>query len=148
MKRSPAFSFLVRGGTLLLTALAVVAVLTAGSANAAPWNPEAWSKESTLRFRTECEGEKEHWSYVWLVVLDGDVWVRLGSRAAGRLDCNRTERQVAVRIGGQEYAVVDLVEMPEMAGRVAEAMRQKYWTDFLVRGLAHPYTMKLVPADD
>ena len=69
---------------LLLSALPLASTI----ANAADWTPEQWKNEDTLQFRTECPDEGEYWSYVWIVVLDGDAWVRLGGRAAGRVDCS------------------------------------------------------------
>lgn len=116
-------------------------------AAAAPWTPSQWAAEDTLQFRTQCPDEGEYWSYVWLVVLDGDVWVRLGSRAGGRFDCSATKPLTSIRIGGQEFPSVELVSTPEMADRVSAAMAEKYSTDFLVAWITHPYTMKLVPRD-
>ncbi|MFN2378304.1 MAG: hypothetical protein ABR538_17375 [Candidatus Binatia bacterium] len=131
----------IRAGLLALALLSFSAL----SASAAEWTPAKWIAEDTLQFRTECPDEGEYWSYVWLVVLDGDVWVRLGSRAAGRVDCSKSGRQTAVKIGGEEFAEIDLVEVPEMAERVAAAMADKYSTDMFVAWMSHPYTMKLVP---
>ena len=54
-----------------------------------------------MLFRTT-PGEDPHWSTVWLVVLDGQVYVRLGSRAFGRVEQNQDGHTVAVRIGGEE----------------------------------------------
>lgn len=137
----------IRAGLLTL-ALLTLAAFTAPSSSAAEWTPAAWAAEDTLQFRTECPDEGEYWSWVWLVVLDGDVWVRLGSRAAGRVDCSKTGRLTSVKIGGQEFAAVDMVEVPEMAERVASAMAEKYSTDMFVAWMSHPYTMKLVPRVD
>ena len=125
--------------------LAAGILLAASSSPAADWTPEEWAAEDTLQFRTDCADEGEHWSYVWVVVLDGDAWVRLGSRAAARVDCNRTKPLTSIRIAGREFENVELVETPEMTDRVADAMAAKYSTDFLVRWANHPYTMKLVP---
>jgi hypothetical protein len=130
-----------------LAALLAACVLTISSSTsmAADWSPEEWVGEDTLQFRTECPDEGEHWSYVWVVVLDGDAWVRLGSKAAERVDCSKTKPMTTIRIAGHEFANVELVEVPDMAQRVADAMAAKYSTDFLVRYFDHPYTMKLVP---
>lgn len=126
--------------------LALFALLAAASpANAADWTPEEWIAEDTLQFRSECPDEGEHWSYVWLVVLDGDVWVRLGSKAAQRVDCNKTGPVTSIKLAGREFENVEMMQVPEMAERVAEAMAGKYSTDIFVRYFNHPYTMKLVP---
>ncbi len=122
-----------------------IGLLCATGASAADWTPQKWEAEDTLEFLSECPGEAEHWSFVWLVVLDGDVWVRLGSRAGARVDCNKTKPFTSIKIGGQRFDGVELVHVPEMEDRVALAMADKYATDIFVRYLSHPYTMKLVP---
>lgn len=130
---------------LLAAALAFSLVCLSTPASAAEWTPAQWAAEDTLEFRTDCADEGEHWSYVWLVVLDGDVWVRLGSRAAARVDCNKTGHVTSIRIAGQEFPEVEMVSTPEMAERVAAAMADKYTSDIFIRFANHPYTMKLVP---
>ncbi len=112
---------------------------------AADWSPSMWTAEETLQFRTDCPDEGEHWSYVWLVVLDGEMWVRLGGQAGGRVDCSKTKPFTSIRIGNETFDSVEMVPVPEMAERVAAAMADKYWTDIFVRYMDHPYTMKLVP---
>jgi hypothetical protein len=133
----------------LRAALVPVALfaLVASAQAASDWMPATWADEDTLQFRTDCPEEGEHWSYVWLVVLDGDVWVRLGSKAAERVDCSRTGRTTSVKIAGEQFDNVELAETPEMAERVANAMAEKYSTDIFVRYFAHPYTMKPVPKE-
>lgn len=126
---------------ILAVALASISTL----AQAAEWTPDRWAAEDTLQFRTECPDEGEYWSYVWVVVLDGDAWVRLGGRAGGRVDCSKTKPFTSVKIGGEEFANVEMVPVPAMADRVAAAMAAKYTTDLFVRYMNHPYTMKLVP---
>ncbi len=126
--------------------LALTLTATAFSpAVAADWSPDQWKYEDTLQFLSDCPGEGPHWSYVWLVVLDGDLWVRLGSKAAGRVDCNQRGRTTSIKIADKEFPAVEMIEAPEMAERVAAAMAEKYWSDFTVAWLDHPYTMKLVP---
>jgi len=130
---------------LPVTLLALALLSSATFAGAAEWTPANWSAEETLQFRTECPDEGEHWSYVWLVVLDGDVWVRLGGTASGRVDCSKTKPLTSVKIAGEEFATVEMVQAPEMTARVAAAMGEKYTSDVFVRYMNHPYTMKLVP---
>lgn len=130
----------------LAAALLVAFVsLSTVAAGAAEWTPERWKDEDTLQFRTDCPGEPAYWSYVWVVVLDGQAWVRLGSRAAGRFDCSATKPLTSIRIAGEEFENVEMVDTPAMAERVAAAMAEKYSTDLIVRYMTHPYTMKLVP---
>jgi hypothetical protein len=109
------------------------------------WDPAAFRELDTLQFRTVGPDEGEHWSTVWLVVIDGHVYVRLGARAAGRMQRNTAAPFVAVRIGGREYARVRAEEAREMVARVAAAMADKYPTDLFVRYVSHPLTMRLVP---
>lgn len=114
-------------------------------AAAADWTPQQWTAEDTLQFRSDCPDEGEHWSYVWLVVLDGDVWVRLGSKAGARMECNATKMTTSIRIAGQQFDGVEMVNTPEMVARVDEAMADKYFSDLFLVFAKHPYTMKLVP---
>ena len=111
----------------------------------AAWEPARYQDEDTLEFLTVGPEEGEHWSYVWLVVLDGDVYIRLGSKAAERMNANTRAPLTSVRIAGEEFAEVEAVSTPDMKDRVQQAMADKYWTDFMVRYADHPLTMKLVP---
>ena len=121
------------------------AVGCATRAPIASWDPAAFRDLDTLEFRTVGPAEGEHWSTVWLVVVDDQVYVRLGSRAAERMQQHTEKPIVAVRIGGKEYPRVVAEEHADMADRVAAAMREKYWTDVLVRYAPHPLTMQLRP---
>src|SRR5215831_14635987 len=123
---------------LLLIGLGVAA--TSGRAAQPPsdWKPAAYAAESTIRLRTTDPAEGEHWFPVWLVVLDGEVYVRLGTRAAGRIQGNTTNPFIAVQIAGQEFDHVKFTEVPDHAERVAKAMGDKYWSDVTVRYVSHP----------
>ena len=126
--------------------LIVVAVagLTA-SAPAAEWTPRAWADANTIQLRTVAAGEGEHWFPVWVVVIDDQVYVRLGSRAAGRIERNETAPYVGIRISGQQFDRVRAVPVPDYAERVAEAIGAKYWSDVVIRHFRHPMTLRLVP---
>ena len=113
---------------------------------AAQWKPAEWAATSTLELRTTRAAEGEHWSTVWFVVLDDQVYVRLGTRAAGRIADNTTAPMLDVRIADQKFRVKG-VDSPADAERVAQAMGEKYWSDVLVKYFAHPMTLKLVPAE-
>ncbi len=137
MLRSPALAIAV--------SLIVFACATATTtAPAGQWDPSAFKDESTLRFLTVGPDEGEHWSTVWLVVLDGQLYVRLGSAAAGRIERNTSAPYVKVRIAGQQFDKVKVVAAPEMADRVATAMADKYWLDIFVRSVRHDLTARLV----
>ena len=129
--------------------IAVLLGLAAGgllpaSGRAADWTPSAWADLSTLELRTTAVGEAAHWSPLWLVVVDDQLYVRLGSRAAGRVDGNTTTPIVGVRIAGRQFDRVRGEPAPEMAGHVAGAMAGKYWFDLLVRHVDHPLTLRLL----
>jgi len=126
-----------------LVAVAFMAV--AAGAAAADWKPGAFASASTLELRTTAPGEGDHWFPVWLVVIDDQVYVRLGNRAAGRIERNTTAPHVGVRVADQQFDRVRAVPAPESAERVAHAMADKYWSDVIIRHFDHPLTMRLVP---
>lgn len=113
--------------------------------NAAEWNPQAFAKEETLSMRTIGPEEGEYWFPVWLVVIDNQVYVRLGSRAADRVRKNKTAPQLAIKVAGQQFDSVKGEDAPEMADAVAAAMANKYWSDIFVRFFPHPLTLRLLP---
>ena len=135
----------MRTTTVAATLLALCTV--AKGLGPAVWNPPAWVAENTVELRTTDPGEEPHWFPVWHVVLDGKLYVRLGSRAAGRFDRNGTKPVIGVRIAGNTFERVRGILAPEMVERVQAAMADKYWTqaDFIVRRMSHPYTLRLEP---
>jgi hypothetical protein len=122
----------------------LVLVIAAVPARAA-WDPQAFGKENTLEFLTVGPDEGEHWSTVWLVVVDGQVYMRLGNRAADRMTKNTTSPIVKVRVAGQEFDRIKAEPAPDKAVPVANAMGEKYWSDVLIRHFDHPLTMRLTP---
>jgi hypothetical protein len=116
----------------------------------ATWSPAAWADENTVELRTTDPGAEPHWFPVWVVTIDGQLWVRLGSRAAGRFDRNTTKPVVGVRIAGATFERVRGIVDNGKADAVAAAMKDKYWTqgDLFVRYMSHPYTVRLEPEPD
>jgi hypothetical protein len=112
---------------------------------AAEWRPQSYVGEDTLEIRTTNPGEEAHWSPVWLVVINEQVYVRLGSQAAERIQKNTTAPYVGVKMAGQEFERVKGEEAPEMVEAVAKAIADKYWSDVFVRWLPHPLTLRLAP---
>jgi hypothetical protein len=113
------------------------------------WDPDvlaAIAAASTVELQTTAPGEAPHWFPVWVVVVDGQAYVRLGSRAAARVESDTKAPYLAVRAAGREFPRVKGEPVPELAERVAQAMRDKYWMDVLVRHVTHPLTLRLVPA--
>ena len=123
----------------------VVLIATATAAVAADSDPHAFATASTLDLRTVGPDEGEHWSTLWLVVVDDQVYVRLGPRAAGRIEKNTTAPYVGLKVIGRQFDRVRGVPAPEYADRVAHAMGEKYWSDLLIRYASHPMTLRLVP---
>jgi hypothetical protein len=131
-----------------LAALAVfwIALLNGSCAadNLVPgWDPNAFRDQSTLQIMTTGPEEGEHWSRVWLAVIGGQLYVRLCDRAFGRVQKNTTSPYVKVKIADQEFDKVRLEAAPDMKEKVAQAMADKYFLDFLVRHESHPMTARL-----
>ena len=121
--------------------LLVVSLVTGATAG---WNP-APGGEGTLDLLTTTQEDGEHWSTVWFVVVDEQLYVRLGNRAARRIAENTAAPYVKVNLAGKQYDRVRAEPAPEMAERVAKGMAQKYWSDLLIRFFPHELTMRLVP---
>ena len=113
------------------------------AAEAASWTPDKWAGEDTIEIRTTAPGEQPHWFPVWLVVLDGQVYVRLGSRASERIASNQTAPYVGIRIAG-EASIASRLRPQTATAAVAEGMGKKYWSDLWVRYFSHPLTLRLV----
>ena len=129
---------------VLASVCAVMSAAAYASGNVAPgWDPDAFRKESTLQIMTTGPEEGEHWSRLWLVVIDGQMYIRLGDRAFGRVQKNTTSPYVKVKVLGKEFDRVRLDASPEMADKVAAAMAEKYFLDILVRHESHPMTARL-----
>ncbi len=126
-------------------AAAIACALLATAPALAAWDPQAFSKEDTLEFLTVGPGEGEHWSTVWLVVIDGQVYIRLGSRAADRMTQSTTQPYLKVRIAGHQFDRVKAEPAPDMVEKVAAAMGDKYTSDVLIKYFNHPLTMRLTP---
>jgi len=123
----------------------LAAMLFATAANAATsWDLSLFQKESTLQFFTVNASGDEHWSTVWVVVIDGAPYVRLGQGSTDRINGNTKAPYVNIKIGDQEFDHVTAQSVPEMRDKVMAAMRDKYWMDFTVRYSNHPLIMRLV----
>jgi hypothetical protein len=126
--------------------MAFVASVAGAADSAVPgWDPNAFRDLSTLQIMTTAPGEDEHWSKLWLVVLDGQVYVRLGDRSYGRVQKNTTNPYLKVKVGDQEFDKVRLNPATDMTDKVAAAMADKYFMDILIRHESHPMTARLVP---
>ena len=128
-------------------AMAAALCMVSVPARGAQWNPEAFAKEDTLKLRTVGPTEGAYAFPVWLVVIDGQVYVRLGSRAVERVQANTTAPYLGVEVAGQRFDRVRGVPAPEYADRVGKAMADKYTSDILIRFFSHPLTLRLVPEE-
>ena len=135
--------------TPIVATLAVAASLAPSAARAAPgsdeWTPADWVEEETIELGTTEPGEDRYDFPVWLVVIDGDVYVRLGSRAAERFEESTTKPYMNVGIAGKTFSKVEGVPAPDKAGQVDELMADKYWSDIFIRFMPHPLTLRLEP---
>ncbi|HEY8515863.1 MAG TPA: hypothetical protein VIS07_10160 [Candidatus Binatia bacterium] len=132
---------------LAASCLALLLLISSATADPAAdgWDPAAWANEDVIELRTQAPGKEPHWFKVWLVVIDGQLYVRLGTRAARRFEENETRPKVTVRIAEREFPAVVGTPAPEMAEKVDAAMAEKYWTDVFVRYFDHPLTLRLAP---
>ena len=70
---------------------------------------------------------------MWLVVVDDQVYVRLGDRAADRVQKSKSAPFVGVTVAGKRFEKVRCEPAPDQAPRVAEAIGKKYTSDLLIR---------------
>jgi hypothetical protein len=123
--------------------IALAAGVRAADIAAPGWDPNAFRTESTLQVMTTAPEEGEHWSNLWLVVIDGQLYVRLGDRSWGRIQKNTTAPYLKVKVAGKEFDKVRLDDALDMKDKVAAAMADKYFMDILVRHQSHPMTARL-----
>jgi hypothetical protein len=140
----------IRTVVRVVVASALFSIALIGAARAADsavpgWDPNAFSDQSTLQIMTVGPEEGEHWSKLWLAVIDGQVYVRLGEKSFGRVQKNTANPYVKVKIGDDEFDKVKLEPALDMKDKVAAAMKDKYFMDILIRHESHPMTARLVP---
>jgi hypothetical protein len=132
----------------LLSFVFSIALATAARADdkAIPgWAPAMFRDASTIKIMTTEPDVGEHWFNLWVVVIDGQPYVRLGDRSYGRLQRNSTKPYVKLKVADQEFDKVKVEEMPDMKDKVAAAMADKYWMDMIIRHESHPMVARLVP---
>ena len=108
------------------------------------WDPNAFRGQSTLEIMTIGTEEGEHWSKLGWVVVDGQIYVQLGDEAFRRVQENFARPYVEVKIAGQKVARVRLEPAPDMKGKVAAAMADKYPRNDVILRQSHPTTVRLV----
>jgi hypothetical protein len=129
-------------GTVILW-IAVAGACAAANL-AAGWDPDAFRDQRNLQIMTTGAEEGAHWSKLWLVVIDGQLFVRLDGRTLERVNENLAGQYVMLKIGDREFERVRLEAAPDMSGKVAAAMANKYPMDVLIRHESHPMTARLI----
>jgi len=119
--------------------------LVRGAGNPAPgWDPDAFRGQGTLEIMTIGTKEGEHWTRLWWVVVDGQLYVQLGDQAFRRVQENFARPYVQVKVEGQKFARVRLEAAPDMKEKVGAAMAAKYPRDDVILRQSHPTTARLV----
>ena len=136
---------LLLGALGVLSLVALIALTRSVNAGNGKWTPARWKDVGTLEILTTGPEEGEHWSKLWFVVIDDQLYLRLGSRATERIERNTTAPYVSVKIAGQRFDRVRTEHVPEFRERVAEAMAKKYLSDLIIRFFPHPMTVRLTP---
>jgi len=126
-------------------ALCGIVCVRAASAETVAWTPNDWTKEETVKLCTNDPGEGEYCFPVWLVVIDGDVYVRLGTKASERMRKNIAGFVLPVELAGHRFEKVRATEAPDYVDRVNQAMAGKYTSDIIIHHFSHPLTMRLRP---
>jgi len=129
----------------MFAALAAALLISAGELPSG-WTLDLFRSANTLEFYTTSAAGEGHWSTVWVVVIDGAPYLRLGTRSAARIEGNVNPPYVKIRVGGQEFDRVIAQSAPEMADKVNAAMADKYWSDLIMRFARHVLIIRLVPA--
>jgi hypothetical protein len=130
---------------VLLAVLALAASLVAPGASAIDWS--AAGAERVVRIVTRNEDATARETKIWLVVVDGQGYIRTGGTRWWR----NVERDpdVLLRVAGAEHPVrAELVTDAELVRRVEAAMRTKYgWSDRLIAPFrfGDVHIMRLVP---
>ena len=130
----------------LATLLSTLLLAVPAAAAAPPdWKPAGWSAENTVELTTDRPDEGTYTFPVWVVVLDDQPYVRLGGRAADRVEKSKSAPYVGVSVAGKHFDHVRCQPAPDEAPRVAKAMADKYWSDKIIHFFPHPLTCRLVP---
>ena len=133
-------------GILSLALSIALATVAHADDRAVPgWDPTVFRDARTIQIMTTEPDVGEHWSNLWVVVIDGQPYIRLGDRSYGRIQRNTTSPYVKLKVADQEFDKVKVEEMPDMKEKVAAAMADKYWMDILIRHESHPMVARLVP---
>jgi hypothetical protein len=117
----------------------------AARADVPDWN--AIAEIQTVQVSTVDEDDEPRDTTVWLVVVDGQGYIRTGSTTWGANVQRNPE--IDLEIGDRAYAVrAEFVEDDALREKVEAAFREKYgWSDWLLAALRgnRPKIMRLLP---
>lgn len=106
---------------------------------------EAVADVETIQVLTEKEDGTRRDTTVWLVVVDGQGYIRTGGSSWG--DAVKADPDVEIRIGDASYLLqVRFVEDEELYQRVTDAFREKYGFADVLAGVlrgSNPSIMRL-----
>jgi hypothetical protein len=83
--------------------IAIVTMVRAAGNSVPGWNPDAWANESTMQIMTTSPEGEEHWSTLWVVVIDHKLYARLGNRSYDRIQKNKTIPWVKLKIDDKQF---------------------------------------------
>ena len=130
--------------------LAVASAAAGGSARAAAPDWDAIADEGTVVISTANENGATRQTTIWLVVVDGEAYVRTSrsTRWGGNLE---RDPDAVLRVGDIDYRVrASFVEDEALRARIVESFREKYgWSDAMVNVMrgSHPRIMRLDARD-
>ena len=141
---------MLRAHTVALGLIAAIAIAAADSAGAAAPDWNAIATEDTVAISTTNENGSARKTTVWLVVLDGEAYIRTSRSTRWGNNVER-DANVVVSVDDTDHRVrASFVEDEALRARIVETFREKYgWTDALadvMRG-SHPRIMRLDARD-
>jgi hypothetical protein len=135
-----------RGPVRLLTGLLFIVALAGAAVSSAAPDWESVAGERTVTVETSNEDGSVRYTTIWLVVLDGQGFIRTGNTTWGA----NVERnpEIMLRIGESNHALrAEFIQAEGVRERVMQSFREKYgWQDVLsglIRG-SNPKLMRLV----
>jgi len=136
-----------RPSPLASLSLAAALFAVAGSAGAATPDWSAVADVQEVQVKTQDEDGDERDTTIWLLVVDGQGYIRTGGTRWG--DNVVRDPEVVLEIEGESYPLrVEFVEDDADREKIIAAFREKYgWVDGFMemfRG-SHPKIMRLLP---
>ncbi len=128
----------------LIVAVAIAAAGGSARAAAPDWN--AIADAGTVVISTTNENGSTRRTTIWLVVVDGEAYIRT-SRSTRWGDNVERDPDVVLSVGDTDYRVrASFVEDEALRARVVDSFREKYgWSDAMVNVMrgSHPRIMRL-----